>query len=1452
MDDILCDAERQLDQSALYWVGIGASAGGLEALRELGRHLPEDANATYIVTQHMAPQHKSMMSELVGRETSLPVLDIVDGMEPEANHIYITPPNQDLAVEGNTLRLYEPSKEPGAPKPSVNRFFRSLATELGERAIGVILSGTGSDGAYGIQAIRAAGGITIAQDEGTAKYDGMPNAAIESGCVDLVMPPADIGVKFGQIIQAPRNLETLKHTWNSGDDLSDLMHLLLARTRVDFRDYKPATVRRRIDRRMATLRLTKLEEYVDHVRGHGDEVDALFRDLLISVTSFFRDAGEFETLKRHLEEMVAAQKDEQKRLRIWVAACATGEEAYSIAILAAEAMGGFPKIAKNGLQVFATDIDDAAIDHARRGLYPEAALHDLPAAYAERYFHRVKDKFQVAKRLREAVMFSYHDVTRDPPFRNINVVSCRNLLIYFRQSLQERVFSRFHYALTSDGLMFLGKSESVPGSSSLFRSVGDDRRVFQKRSAVNPAQVEQLEYRPPFRTRQPAEVQRSDDRYGPDMAAMFDALVKSIGPNCLLATPDLQLRRAYGDVSRYIALAEGDLRMTVTSMLRPDYGDEVRTLITACQRQLETRFGVVRTDPVDPSRREQIRVYPVYDESRSEHFFLIVFAGWHEQVIDGEAIEEAPESARQRIIDLERALSVTRESLQQANEELETSNEELQALNEELQSSNEELQSSNEELETSNEELQSTNEELTTVNEELHINAQELNSVNQDLDSILSRVGTPFIVVDKDLAITRCSAEAERFFGIEEPKSRPHVSVCKLPAGFPRLADLIVEVLETDQAIDRHVVGERESANLAIATYKDTKGQVIGVVVLISLTSEISQVQQELQLLLDHVPAGIMVRSKSGEILRINQHSAQILNAPIDQLEGRNIGDFGVPEALLREDREVIETGKPMLNVVHELTSAKGRPVWIRLDRVPFPNPETGETCVYSMAQNVTDIYAAERALRLSEERFDLAVKGSGVGIWDWDLENGTFFWSARCLEILGIAGDSLVGGPDAFWDLLHPDDRDRVKAAREAHFERREPYDVHFRVRRTDGTYRWIESRGQALRDSQGKATRFLGSADDITQRRQDEVALRVKTEQMALAEKMGGIGHWRVDLNDNSVFWSDQVYVIHGETSESHTPDLESGINFYHPDDREMVRKCVEEGIENGKPFEFEARLVRRSGEERIVQSICYTEKDHDGTITALFGVISDITERREQERERERTLDELFRSNAELSRFSFVCSHDLKEPVRTLNNMAELLLDDEAELDESERRDLLNRIRKNSKRLAGIIESLLAFSRIDGKLTIESVDLDEIVTEIRENLNAAIDDAEATIDVASLPTIQGAKVHFRQLFQNLLSNALKFGASGDCRIVITCKDEGEAWLISIDDNGPGVPEGSRDEIFDVFKRLHRADEVPGTGLGLAICKKILKQYYGNIRCEQSELGGASMKMSLPKENA
>ncbi|MEZ5935738.1 MAG: PAS domain-containing protein [Alphaproteobacteria bacterium] len=621
---------------------------------------------------------------------------------------------------------------------------------------------------------------------------------------------------------------------------------------------------------------------------------------------------------------------------------------------------------------------------------------------------------------------------------------------------------------------------------------------------------------------------------------------------------------------------------------------------------------------------------------------------------------------------------------------------------------------------------------------------------------------------------------------------------------------------------------------------------------LAAMRESLQQADEELQLLLDNVPAGVMIRNRSGRILKVNAGSAKFLNRPIDQIEGRNLGDFGLPGAILEEDRQVIDSGRPLLNVVHQIDGRDGQPLWLRMDRMPFLHRGTGEICVYALAENMTDTQKARQALTESEERFELALRGSDLGIWDWDLVDGTVFWSSRCLGILDIDRTEFAGMQADFWDRIHPDDKDRVEAARTAHFDKGAPYIVHYRIRRKDGSYRWIETRGKAVRNEKGRPVRFLGSADDITDRRRGELALKEKTEQMALAETIGGIGHWRIDLVENSLFWSDQVVVIHGEDPATFRPDLERAIEYYHPDDRAMVQRCVEDGMTRGQPFEFEARIVRRSGEVRVVHSICRVERDRDGKVTVLFGVFADITERREREKERQKTLDELYRSNAELSRFSYVCSHDLKEPVRTLGNLAELLLDEEQPVDDAERRDLLTRIHKNAQRMSVMIESLLAFSRADGTLTTEPVDLNETMEEVRDNLSAAIEQAKAEIEIGGLPTLSGARVHFRQLFQNLIGNALKFGRPGDCRVEISCRDEGDFWSIAVDDNGPGVPEGAREEIFQVFKRLHRRDDVPGTGLGLSICKKILKQYRGMIRCDRSALGGASMIIRLPKESS
>ncbi|MCY4336803.1 MAG: PAS domain S-box protein, partial [Litoreibacter sp.] len=374
-------------------VGIGSSAGGLEAIRELAASLPLDNGCAYVVVQHMSPQHKSLLTSLIATETGLSVQDITDNTVPQPDVIYVTPPRADVIMAEGKLRLVPPSEDLGKPKPSVDRFLMTLSADRGDRSMGIILSGTGSDGAYGVQAVREAGGITIAQDDGSAKYDGMPNAAIETGCVDLILRPSDIATHLIKILSSPRNLEQFRTDQSDVSPVSGILQIVLARTRVDFREYKQSTVLRRIDRRMTALGIDTVEDYVTHCRNEPREVDALFKDLLISVTRFFRDHEEFDDLKTHVQDLVDNRND--RPLRIWVAGSATGEEVYSIAMLLAEAMGGPTELVKSKTQIFATDIDREALEYAWRGRYSQGALLDVPKALAEKYFVQQSEGIRV-------------------------------------------------------------------------------------------------------------------------------------------------------------------------------------------------------------------------------------------------------------------------------------------------------------------------------------------------------------------------------------------------------------------------------------------------------------------------------------------------------------------------------------------------------------------------------------------------------------------------------------------------------------------------------------------------------------------------------------------------------------------------------------------------------------------------------------------------------------------------------------------------------------------------------------------------------------------------------------------------------------------------------------------------------------------------------------------------
>ena len=1050
----------------VFWVGIGASAGGLEALRELVRNLSPDIGAIYVVLQHMSPQHKSLLTELVGRETPLNVYEITDGMTPECDSIYIGPPNHDVIVRAGRLRLQAPSTEPAAPKPSVDRFFLSLAETLGDRAVGIILSGTGSDGAYGVQAIRAAGGITIAQSESTAKYNGMPLAAVDTGCVDLVLAPEEIGARFARVISLPRNLNGLSEEAPQ-DSMSSLLQMLHASTGVDFREYKPSTVRRRIDRRMTALGLNEIDDYANHIRENAEETKTLFRDMMISVTSFFRDPEEFEHLKRYIATEFADIRKGRHGLRVWVPGCASGEEAYSIAILLAEFLGGIAALDEIPLQIFATDIDSVALATARRGLYPDSAARDIPKDLLEAYFTRTDGGYQVNQALRERIVFTPHNLCQDPPFSNIDLISCRNLLIYFSNSLQSKVFARLHYALKPSGLLFVGKSESISGSETLFRPAVDHGQIFHRRSfpegtaKMHRRGLETVRLPYDRSSQRSAERTESADPFG----AMFHALVRTIGPNGLLVTSDLHIHRVYGNIDKYLSLQEGQLRGATIAMLRDDIRHELRTLISLTLRSGRTRLGLERRLGEDETSRLQIQVHPIGVAERSEDLALVIFREWEENPRPAPRPPENDDAASARINELEQELVGMRESLQQTVEELETANEELQSLNEELQSANEELQSTNEELETTNEELQSTNEELITVNEELQINSHEMTLINQELDSVLSNIAAPVLVVDSRLHIVQCSQSARTMFQIESGVAKPHLSQLSLPGEFPPLTSFLAEVIQTGARSEREIDTDLFRGTVIASPYFNPKGELIGATAIVQKISDPRV--QDLENLLDTLPLMIWQKDAEDRIVSVNSAAADFMGVTRGDAKGQTFGDLITTDtdALRMAEKEALSEGRAALDIRARVEAKNGTQRELEKLLVPYQS-ENGSKGLFVVARELSD---------------DVALSG-------WWVENGSqdVTLSPEALGQLGLEKAASSEGVLSIKDWLerfHPDDRDPIHHGLKGAFAQAIAFTVLARLKVSGSEVRKAAVTGHARRGEDGKVTSIAGEISMIVE---------------------------------------------------------------------------------------------------------------------------------------------------------------------------------------------------------------------------------------------------------------------------------------------------------------------------------------------------------------------------------
>jgi len=838
-----------------YYIGIGASAGGLEALQEFFQYMPDSSDAAFIVVQHLSPNFKSVMDELLSKQTNMPVLNVEDGQIVKRNTVYLIPPRKNMVIKNGILLLTEQIRIEHTLNLPIDIFFRSLAEDQKHKAIGAVFSGTGSDGSRGLRAIKEVGGLVVVQDPNTAKFDGMPNNAVNTGVADIVTSPAKIPEAIVKYISHPINTgqqasvrDDIEHNHQI---LKEIFKLLKAKCSIDFSYYKSSTIARRIERRMGINQLSTTNDYLKLLFENPNELEILGKDILIGVTSFFRDAKVFEQIVSEVLPAIISSKKAGDSIRIWSAGCSTGEEAYSLAILIDEELR--KRNLSNPVKIFATDIDSDAITEAATGTYAPEIAEEVSGQHLKNYFVKKESMFIIKSDVRRMVIFAHHNMITDPPFSNIDLALCRNVLIYFQQKIQKRVISAINFSLNNTGYMVLGTSESIGDLTGYFETVHEKLRIYRKNRKVRLPFVEdgsEKKYSnensfviPENAYNRP---ERRIDR-NTWVRVVGDRLINEYAPPAIIVNEDFEAVQIYGDINNFVKkIQPGRVNNNVMNIVREEIKVALSTALLKAKRNKETVLYKdirLKYDLSNPRHIEgkddfkfDLRIHCVNEGTIAypAHYFIIVF----ENVDLNQAVPEAGgeifsydamEVSQQRISDLETELQKNQENLQVIIEELETTNEELQAANEELMAANEELQSTNEEL-------QSVNEELFTVNSEYQEKITELTDLNNDLDNVLFSIDIGIVFLDESFCIRNYTPAIRNYINImNSDLGRPFYHISN-NLKYPELLQDISTVFEKETPMERAVAIENKD-NLAlvkIRPYQQQSGKSTGVTITVT------------------------------------------------------------------------------------------------------------------------------------------------------------------------------------------------------------------------------------------------------------------------------------------------------------------------------------------------------------------------------------------------------------------------------------------------------------------------------------------------------------------------------------------------------------------------------------------------------------------------------------------
>ncbi|MBM0103188.1 PAS domain-containing protein [Steroidobacter sp. S1-65] len=954
-------------------VGLGASAGGLEAFQIFLSGAPADAGLAYVLVQHLDPNHESMLAELLARRTSMTVRQISDNMAIEPNCVYLIPPNAQLTIEKARLRLSGFSEPRGFRRP-IDVFFRSLAVDQGSNAACVVLSGTGADGSEGLRAIKEAGGLTVVQEPDTAKYDGMPKSAVATGLVDQILPVGDMPAAIRDYFE--RAQASVVSLPDVTDFLLGVCELLRHRLGHDFSQYKRSTMLRRVQRRMQVVGASTGEEYLDRLQTKPDEARLLFRDLLINVTCFFRDAEAFDFLRREVIPELLRDKGASDTVRIWTPGCSSGEEAYSIAILLAEAMSRMA--ARPTVQIFATDIDEAMLHKARLASYPQSAVKDVPLELLDRYFYAQDDDFVLTQSVRDMVRVSNHNLIKDPPFSRVDMIVCRNLLIYLNTSLQQRLIPVFHYALKPDGWLFLGSAENIAARNDIFDTVEASAKVYRRRGVHRQSVAMPLFVQPLAMAAADAAADRhriQSER--PDSASR--RILERYAPPHVVVNGDNDIVRASSRTGKYLELAEGTPSTRVTDLAKRGLRSAVRAVLEGART---TRKRTVKRDVTIEVDEDNATLVDVIADPLNDDEVLLVFqdaGATPEAALDGDVQAEGY-SQEDRIKQLEDELDETRSRLRTTVEELETSNEELK--------------SSNEEMMSMNEELQSANEELATVNEELKNKVDQLARANSDLQNFIESTQVPTIFLDRKMRIRSFTPATRALFRFQEQDRGRPLSDVVSRADHRELEALGAKVLETDEPIERELLidGGKECYVLRVLPYQDLNAANDGVIMVFADVTKVRQAQadlarnedlarqrsQEIETLYKTAPIGMATVDRSMRFLRVNQRFADVAGHEMEALIGRTLQDM-IPALATRMTtpiKEVFDQAKETVNIDATVRMSDEAMRDFLIDFYPYE--EDGRTTAVGVVlTDVTEVRRLEKELRRLMDELQHRVKNT-------------------------------------------------------------------------------------------------------------------------------------------------------------------------------------------------------------------------------------------------------------------------------------------------------------------------------------------------------------------------------------------------------------------------------------------------------------------------------------------